>query len=262
MADVQALHIDPANAGALFQVASQFNLLEMVSPGVSPEAGVDGYEYDHTQGPACAIACGAGTIFRNYFMDVGGQSGQSASHQIDCLSDVGELLGNVDGSLWEMRNGYCLPTHCGMAEATKRIGEFRDPDAIRSRLRVCLQAGVEVTLHDSGHCVDQIFCSAMPVSYSGIDPALWEPLGRLVLEAAYEATILTGLLNSSRNGGRPIFLTQLGGGAFGNPSHWITDAIARAIRLCRDFDLEVVLVSYGGPSPILRDVLEEFSDVG
>ncbi|MCK5683507.1 hypothetical protein KAJ27_05280 [bacterium] len=51
----------------MFQVASQFNLLEMVSPGVTPEEGVGRYEHDHTQGPACAIACGVGTIYRNYF---------------------------------------------------------------------------------------------------------------------------------------------------------------------------------------------------
>ena len=31
--DVRRLHTDGANAGALFQVASQFNLLEMASPG-------------------------------------------------------------------------------------------------------------------------------------------------------------------------------------------------------------------------------------
>jgi hypothetical protein len=31
-----ALHKDPANGGAVFQVASQFNCLEMVGPGVTP----------------------------------------------------------------------------------------------------------------------------------------------------------------------------------------------------------------------------------
>ena len=65
VADVQVLHRDPANAGALFQVASQFNLLEMISPEVSPEQGISNYQFDRTQGPACAIACGAGTIYRN-----------------------------------------------------------------------------------------------------------------------------------------------------------------------------------------------------
>ncbi len=42
--DVRALHGHPAFAGALFQVASQFNMLEMVGPGVSPEDGVTRYE--------------------------------------------------------------------------------------------------------------------------------------------------------------------------------------------------------------------------
>jgi len=59
VADVQQLHLDPANAGALFQVASQFNLLEMAGPQATPEDGVGIYEYDHTQGPTCAATPGA-----------------------------------------------------------------------------------------------------------------------------------------------------------------------------------------------------------
>ncbi len=69
--DVQALHLLPENAGAVFQVASQFNLLEMVGPSVTPEDGVGGYEFDRTQGPACAIACGAGSHRRNRTTCVG-----------------------------------------------------------------------------------------------------------------------------------------------------------------------------------------------
>ena len=57
--DVRQMHHSPTNAGALFQVASQFNLLEMVSPEVTPEHGVTRYQHDGTQGPACAIAAGA-----------------------------------------------------------------------------------------------------------------------------------------------------------------------------------------------------------
>ncbi len=36
--NVRAMHQAPENAGALFQVASQFNLLEMVSPVQSPQS--------------------------------------------------------------------------------------------------------------------------------------------------------------------------------------------------------------------------------
>ncbi len=79
VADVRKLHADPGNAGAVFQVASQFNLLEMIGPDVPPEAGISRYASDPTQGPACAMACAAGTIFRAYFVPVGGASGLPVS---------------------------------------------------------------------------------------------------------------------------------------------------------------------------------------
>ena len=75
IAGVQQLHRDPENAGALFQVASQFNLLEMANPSVTPEKGISRYASDLTQGPACAISAAAGTIYRNYFVPVNGKSG-------------------------------------------------------------------------------------------------------------------------------------------------------------------------------------------
>jgi len=79
VADVQTLHADPANAGAVFQVASQFNLLEMVGPDVAPEHGIARYAHDKTQGPACAMACAAGTIWRNYLVPLGDQQGQTSA---------------------------------------------------------------------------------------------------------------------------------------------------------------------------------------
>ena len=81
--DVHKMHQAKEHADALFQVASQFNLLEMIGPDVSPEDGVTRYAYDRTQGPACAIAAGAATIYRNYFAPVDGQPGQSARRQLD-----------------------------------------------------------------------------------------------------------------------------------------------------------------------------------
>ena len=112
--DVRAMHLERRNEGALFQVASQFNLLEMMGPSVTPEAGVAGYEQDRTPGPACAIAAGAGTIYRNYFLPVGDQEGQTAKRQLDGLKDLGAVLaarlGVQEGELWQMQNGYAFPT--------------------------------------------------------------------------------------------------------------------------------------------------------
>ena len=82
--------MDEQNAGAVFQAASQFNALEMVGPGVTPRQGISGYASDPTQGPKVALACPAGTVFRNYL--VGGGVGQG-ERQIDCLEDVGRVVG-------------------------------------------------------------------------------------------------------------------------------------------------------------------------
>lgn len=57
--DVARLHYDAAHWHALFQVASQFNLLEMTGPDVSLEHGVTRYVHNRTQGPECAMAAGA-----------------------------------------------------------------------------------------------------------------------------------------------------------------------------------------------------------
>ena len=97
--DVRSLHAEPASHGAVFQVASQFNLLEMVGPDVTPEQGVTRYAHDGTQGPACAMAAGAGTLWRNYLVPVAGSVGQTAARQIDCSADLGAALGNVEGAL-------------------------------------------------------------------------------------------------------------------------------------------------------------------
>ena len=103
--DVGGLHRDPANRHALFQVASQFNLLEMTGPDVTPEHGVTRYAFDRTQGPACAIAAGAATIYRNYFAPVDGHTGQTRDRQIDCLRDVGATLRNELHSDVEVTGG-------------------------------------------------------------------------------------------------------------------------------------------------------------
>ncbi|MGE0131728.1 MAG: hypothetical protein AB7U82_26900 [Blastocatellales bacterium] len=259
VANVQHLHADESNAGSLFQVASQFNLLEMVSPGVTPEHGVGIYENDRTQGPACAIAAGAGTIYRNYFAIVNGQTGQSASNQIDCLADIGEALGNSGSRLWEMKNGYALATQSGLVEIGRwlRSASEDELDNLRQLLRIGIQWDTQVTLNDSGHLVSQVYCSALPVAYSAHSSNLWAEFARLVLEAAYEATICAAILNSVKNGDNRVFLTLLGGGAFGNQSDWIIGGLQRALNLYRQFDLNVAIVSYGSSRPDIQNFIHQ-----
>lgn len=247
IADVQQLHANPAHAGALFQVASQFNLLEMVSPDIPPEAGITGYANDLTQGPACAIAAGAGTIYRHYFAPVKGNIGQSTTHQIDCLADMGAALGNENSRLWVMRNGYALASKRGLAEINQKLHalDAAGHDALRQLLRIGIQWNTEVTWQStSRHTVTQTYCSALPVGYSPHPIQEWAAFAQLVLTASYEATLCAGILNARQTGNRTVYLTLLGGGVFGNAMPWIMDAIRHALQRYRDADLEVVIVSY------------------
>jgi hypothetical protein len=257
VADVQALHADPANRDALFQVASQFNLLEMVSPDITPEDGIDRYAYDHTQGPACAIAAGAGTIYRNYFANVHGQIGQTVDNQIDCLLDMGKALGNTDNRLWKMKNGYALPSEKGLEEIARRLraANSSEIDKLRGLLRIGMQYNTEVTIADTKHTVSQAYCAALPVAYCPYPAEKWSEFAQLVLEAAYEATFCAAVLNLQATGNNKLYLTLLGGGAFGNKTTWIIDAIRRSLNLYKDFGLDVVIVSYGSSNSYVQQLI-------
>ncbi|TWU18856.1 hypothetical protein [Allorhodopirellula heiligendammensis] len=256
--DVRSLHADPANAGALFQVASQFNLLEMIGPDVTPERGVGIYENDSTQGPACAIACGAGTIYRNYFADVDGQIGQTADKQIDCSADLGRELGNTNRRLWTMQNGYLFPSDDGLAEISERLraADEAERDALLGQLRIGLQLDAEVTLEGANHRVSQAYCSALPVAYGRQPTDQWAEFAQLVLNAAYEATLAAAVVGAARTGNRIVYLTLLGGGVFGNRDQWIIDAIERAFQTYRNHGLDVRIVSYRYSNSAIAGLLD------
>jgi hypothetical protein len=261
VANVQHLHRDRTNENAVFQVASQFNLLEMTSLGVTPECGVGIYEDDFTQGPACAIAAGAGTIYRNYFVHVNGRIGQTANNQIDCLSGIAALLDNPQQRLWQMVNGYALPSAGGLDEINRKleIMDEADLDAVRQALQIGLHWDTQVTLDDATHTVSQAYCSATPVAYTRHAQELWAPLAKLVLEAAYEATICSAILNVDRNRNNRLFLTLLGGGAFGNNLDWIMGAIRRSLELYSDSGLDIAVVSYGSSNRSVRRLVQEYA---
>jgi hypothetical protein len=266
--DVRQLHRAPEFNSALFQVASQFNLLEMTSERVSPEDGVTRYQTDDTQGPACAIAAGAATVYRNYFVPIAGQMGQTRQCQLDCLAELGEALADAldmpRSALWRMQNGYALFNNDGLAAIDRYLAAASetDMDQLQGLLRIGLHWGVEVTDAPGPKrpVVSQAFCSALPVSYNRLPrTAPWERFARLVLHAAYEATLAAGVLHGARGGSNSVLLTYLGGHAFGNDPRWIHDAMHRALERMAGFDLDVRLVSFGTPSAETMKLEKAFS---
>eukprot|EP00439_Symbiodinium_sp_Y106_P085464 s82_g28.t1 len=250
--DVAAKHALPANRHATFQVASQFNCLEFVGPSVTPEDGITGYVRDRTQGPACSIACGPATAYRNFFAPVRGQTGQASRNQINNLEDLcvemdrksakrrrgsdGFSGPSLESRFLEVRGGYTLASHRQLAHLNavlRSLGE-EELDELRQCLRVGVHADVQVT------------------SFAWGSRAVKD----IEQQASYEATLLSALLQARRHGGedgsRRVFLTCLGGGVFGNHMAWIADAMRRAFACLQDEDLDVRIITYAGsPSPEL-----------
>lgn len=248
---------------SVIQAASQFNCLEFPSPSVTPEVGIDQYASDRTQGPACAVACPAGTLFRNYFASVGDQIGQTAHNQINNLADLETLLSNAHYRYFYVKNGYVFTENADNLRQIFTVLTVQDPeqlDEYRRSIRIGIQEDTEVSFRrryvptspdEELVLVTQAYCSALSCGYSGVATELWEPLARLVLEAAYEATILVAIKNvlrfemqsvedeQSPDTFRDVFLTAVGGGVFGNDMTWIGDAIGRAITIAESYEVDL-----------------------
>src|SRR6266571_8211996 len=100
--------------------------------------------------------------------------------------------------------------------------------------------------------------SALPVRYTSISAAIWKPFAIFVLEAAYEATMWAAVQNAQRGVSNVVFLSSLGGGAFGNHESWIHAAIQRALHLVSNIALDVRLVSYRTAAESLVKLAKSF----
>lgn len=242
--DVLELHALSEHRDAMFQVASQLNCLEFADPRETPEDGVTPYAFDPTQGPACSLAAAAATVYRNYFVPLGDEIGQRANRQLDNLADALALLGPPEAFV-TVTNGYAFSNAqrlAGTGGALQAAGR----DAFIGRMRVGVQTRAEVTFasrfvepSERTH-VSQAFCSALSCGYDRSPRHLWAPLATAVLDAAYEATLLAARAGvAAGTCGGIVWLTFLGGGAFGNDPTWIAEAIARALHVAGDDTLDI-----------------------
>ncbi|KAL0230792.1 hypothetical protein PCE1_004347 [Barthelona sp. PCE] len=236
-----------SNKGATFQVASNFNALEFVSPNDNASMGITRYVWDRTQGPAASISCAPSTLYRNYFHEHDGHVGQLDT-EINLLDDYNIPVQhgyvvlnrrNVDEKM-QLRNNW----------QTIKVGCQRDTQVVtgldsRGLLRV-----IPITQEQ---VVNQIFCASvnmniMPVSWRK-NPVL--PLVRDLLMAAYHGAVYNAIINKHRNpdlpGSHKLFLTLVGGGVFSNPLKEIIGAIKEVKPLILKYGIEAKIVLFSGP---------------
>lgn len=246
--DALLLHADRGREFDLFQVASQFNALEFTSPDITPEHGITRYAHDLTQGPACSIAAAPGTLFRNYFMKVGTQLGQTRHKQLNNLEGINGVLDG--GPYWQFKNGYVDSDAESLASLESKIVGYSWDDLVGA-IRIAIQENTQVTFADrfsllnAPHLVNQVFCSAIPCAYSDLQVERWTSLAQISLDAAYEGTLLAAALQRDAGvGSGRVWLTLIGGGAFGNKEDWIYTAIERALKRSINLDLDIRICHY------------------
>lgn len=238
-----------APPGSVFLAASGLNCLEFPGHGGSPMMGVTCYEDDRTQGPACALACAAGTVVRNYFSD------NTPDAQLDCLSSLADAVGDSAACTpWVVRAGYILGSSRDGAAAAAALDVanarvFARGSASRAALRALVRVGVQedtgVTFAsrwaraDAALRVTQVYAAALSLggykTPRDVPDEAWAPLATLVLEAAYEATLWAGVAAAARAGvpRGSVYLCGLGLGVFGNEPEWVATAIGRAVATLR-----------------------------
>lgn len=60
-----------------------------------------------------------------------------------------------------------------------------------------------------------------------------------------------------KNNSNAVYLTLVGGGAFGNEEYWILESIQKAIRKFKNVPLDVSIVSYNASNPNLVKCINE-----
>ena len=266
--DILGLHAN--SPYATFQAASQFNCLEMVHPNVPPEAGITNYIKDLTQGPACALACAAGTLYRNYFHKLGNQVGQTSKLQVNTLGEVEKYLKEeTDSSYWSIKNGYVFSDRDNLSKLDRIIKVPSERKKLMGLIQIGRHANVGVTFASRTGIsftepktpvkVTQVYASALSCAYSGIEIELWTNFAQLVLDGMYEATLLCGYINTIENRNRNVYLTFLGGGAFGNKLEWIASAIGRAMGIAHKLKLgiNVVICHYKELNEVLKELINK-----
>jgi hypothetical protein len=167
---------------------------------------------------------------------------------------------------------------------------------LKGLLRLGIQRDTEVTYPiPTGRCVTQVYASAVPVAYGNAPTPAWQPLACIVLQAAYEGTLLEAvrqhlghyldrnvpqepnhpeihntassssaalpLIASSQPPPPPtkVFLTLVGGGVFGNELEWILQAMRQAHLAVVPFSnvvaLDIQVVHFGNIPPEAQDLV-------
>lgn len=243
------------NRGATFQVASQFNCLEMKEIKFHPSRGISIYSADPTQGPRCSIACATGTVHRNYTHNH--NSDHELYGQINNLSNIQKFIPEI-----KMQNGYAV---LDMTKTEQHLSA-EQRDVCLDLLKVGVHTDLPVLYKNATHInyimraqepektVHQIFCSSLSFQDKYGDELKtlrekYKNTASLILESTYLSTIYATRKIYEETNNNKLFLTLIGGGAFQNDMTLVMKALNNAVfeaSVEHEFNLDIYVVDYTG----------------
>lgn len=238
--DTPALQAAPENAGAVFQVASNFDCLEggggqqskimdYLSPGM------------YVQGESASISAMPGTIQRMYFnKPVNLLEGFSRKWNFNYSSGYVGYVPVIDQQF-----GNLTVAEIKKAAQDVEIGIQKD---------VCVTGGFGPTVNElATNCpvneylavrikpadaqrITQVFTAALNPYSNDTTSSGFRGLAQIFLHAGYSKTVHYSLEATDK-----LYLTLVGGGVFQNKIEWIADAITDALKQKVSSDLKMPL---------------------
>lgn len=198
--DTSALQFT-APENALFQVASNFNCLEVPKANYNPFNGyfLTGQMTDNTQGPSASGGAAFGSILRLL---------EHRIKPIDLLANVPEISAKNGKVPYDWNSGVQI------ADTGRiKVGLHRNVRA------TFLRMSNKFAYNPKGPRINQVFTSTCICENTRPNG-----LSRSLLEAAYEGTYLSAVVTQAPM----VILTMIGGGVFNNNHELIIEAMMKA----------------------------------
>jgi hypothetical protein len=247
--DIGHLQALPENQNALFQVASNFNGLELMSKFDSRAMlEVGSYIFDRTQGPFASISAGPGLLLRHYFPFYNPRTTPKdwrqkyMGRQLELLGEThlkttnGYLELELDSIQKELDEGLVKVAHhrdVQVAFGTVRGSEHQFLEKEQQTIDQVFTATADLAPHTNGEVLEK-------------HPLELEILVKKLLTASYEGTLRAALAA----GRQKVYLTLIGGGVFCNPPNWLGDVLEEQLPLITESGLTVLLNTYRGMTDV------------
>lgn len=243
--DIGALQADPKNIDTVFQIASNFNVLESTDYSSLPI--LTNYIWDMTQGPLASISAAPGLIFRQYYCfwnqfpdnpkkwpikeqnsgEIHSDSHINLLENLNITTQNGYIISGIENIIPENFNNFKIGFHSNI-QVTSGLAHGNQHQVF----------------YDPKQLINQVFAAAINMGQCQTEDEYiaTSEQAKLILKWTYEATLKAAFCMGKTR----VFLTRMGGGAFGNNPSWIEEAIIEAINdpVLEKSGLEVILNNF------------------